>query len=620
MLPVVLALEEHAYAAKMMKPKAFSYIRMSTDAQMKGDSLRRQLELSELYAAANGLELAADFDLKDLGVSAFTGDNILTGALGRFLAFVRAGEIPVGSYLLVESLDRLSREAPRLALPRFLDIVNAGIVLVTLADNRKYTIGDCRLEELLYSLVVMSRAHEESATKSHRLKAAWKNKRESVGDKKLTARCPAWLALSDDRTTFTIIKERKAVIARIFVEANSGMGAYTIARRLNHDRVPAFKGRDGWHTSSINKLLTNRAVIGEFQPHKMLNGKRNAEGQPRTLYFPGIIEEEVFYAAQTQRLQRRTSGGGRRGEYISNLFSKLARCHYCRGPMRFENKGGRSSLVCDKAVRGKGCRAIRWDYQEFETAFLVLVEEIDLGSFFSTSTDAVERAAVEQAIAALNARIEKSETERTNAYALLELQGADLSYVSDRLIRCEADLAGCRKDLTSLIAQQQQSSNERSSYYESKTDLKDLIARIRSRGAPDTYKLRALIAARLRSVVSSLTLSPAGGLPVASWDTAPPVQNDPSYGADLGQDEPRKGRYFTVCFRDGKFRTVFPKDDDAFEFHQQISSGGSEHCLLEGGAGLTEIIDLIQFRPECDTMHPDDLIEQWLAKDATESD
>jgi hypothetical protein len=121
-------------------------------------------------------------------------------------------------------------------------------------------------------------------------------------------------------------------------------------------------------------------------------------------------------------------------------------------------------------------------------------------------------------------------------------------------------------------------------------------------------------------MVRSLTLSPAGGLPVASWDTAPPVQNDPSYGADLGQGEPRKGRYFTVCFRDGKFRTVFPKDDDAFEFHQQISSEDSEHCLLEGRAGLTEIIDLIQFRPECDTMHPDDLIEQWRAMAATESD
>jgi DNA invertase Pin-like site-specific DNA recombinase len=33
------------------KPTAYSYIRFSTPEQIKGDSLRRQVELSEAYAA-----------------------------------------------------------------------------------------------------------------------------------------------------------------------------------------------------------------------------------------------------------------------------------------------------------------------------------------------------------------------------------------------------------------------------------------------------------------------------------------------------------------------------------------------------------------------------------------
>ncbi|MCK1582154.1 recombinase family protein [Bradyrhizobium sp. 168] len=55
-------------------PRAYSYLRMSTAPQLKGDSRRRQLEASRTYAAAQGLELAGDAELEDIGVSAFKGD------------------------------------------------------------------------------------------------------------------------------------------------------------------------------------------------------------------------------------------------------------------------------------------------------------------------------------------------------------------------------------------------------------------------------------------------------------------------------------------------------------------------------------------------------------------
>jgi DNA invertase Pin-like site-specific DNA recombinase len=81
---------------------------MSTDAQLKGDSHRRQLETSDKYIADNGLELIER--LSDLGVSAFRGANVEYGALGRFLQAVREGKVEVGSYLIVEALDRISRQ------------------------------------------------------------------------------------------------------------------------------------------------------------------------------------------------------------------------------------------------------------------------------------------------------------------------------------------------------------------------------------------------------------------------------------------------------------------------------------------------------------------------------
>ena len=58
------------------KPKAYSYVRMSTDIQLKGDSLRRQLEQSRDFAEKNDLELVEGSGLHDIGVSAFKGANI----------------------------------------------------------------------------------------------------------------------------------------------------------------------------------------------------------------------------------------------------------------------------------------------------------------------------------------------------------------------------------------------------------------------------------------------------------------------------------------------------------------------------------------------------------------
>src|SRR5690606_6486333 len=91
------------------KPIAYSYIRFSTSEQSKGDSLRRQIKLSEDYAVQNNLELDKSLNLRDLGVSAFKGDNKDKGALSHFLKLVKEKKIQKGAFLIVESLDRLSR-------------------------------------------------------------------------------------------------------------------------------------------------------------------------------------------------------------------------------------------------------------------------------------------------------------------------------------------------------------------------------------------------------------------------------------------------------------------------------------------------------------------------------
>lgn len=98
---------------------AYGYTRMSRPGQLKGDSSKRQVEASEKYAAENDLKLDETLDLCDLGMSAFTHDNVVQG----FRAAIDSGTVAAGSTLLVESLGRLSRQRVGADMSLFLSIV-----------------------------------------------------------------------------------------------------------------------------------------------------------------------------------------------------------------------------------------------------------------------------------------------------------------------------------------------------------------------------------------------------------------------------------------------------------------------------------------------------------------
>ena len=231
-------------------PTAYSYVRFSTPEQIKGDSIRRQVELSQKYAEAHGLTLDDSLQLNDLGVSAFKSVNAETGKLGLFISAIDSGAVKAGSYLLVESLDRLSRAEVMTALNQFTSILSKDILIVTLADNRVYTkdsIND--IGNLMYSLMVMSRAHEESLTKSKRLSAAWENKRVKARDSghKLTKTCPGWMELIKD--DFQIIPDRVEVE---YGDKRARLWSFEVKILLNRSNV-----RESWFQAVSNSSWAN---------------------------------------------------------------------------------------------------------------------------------------------------------------------------------------------------------------------------------------------------------------------------------------------------------------------------------------------------------------------------
>jgi DNA invertase Pin-like site-specific DNA recombinase len=223
------------------RPKAYSYIRMSTEGQLQGDSLRRQTDRSRLYALEHELDLDESTTFRDIGVSAFRGENLKQGALSRFKAAVLNKEIAQGSYLLVESLDRFSRDDVDIAVAEFFQLLRAGINIVTLIDGRVFSPRQKDPMDLILSVLMLWRANNESKHKSDRLSQSWANKRAHAMDRKLTAACPAWLQLSADKTKFDVMPDRAAVIKSIFADSANGIGNYTITdgsmkrqRRASH--------------------------------------------------------------------------------------------------------------------------------------------------------------------------------------------------------------------------------------------------------------------------------------------------------------------------------------------------------------------------------------------------
>ena len=348
-------------AATTPKARAYSYLRFSTAEQASGGSLRRQTELAEDYAALHGMELDRALSLSDLGVSAFRGDNASHGNLKAFRTAIEQGVVAPGSFLLVESLDRLSRTTARKALRLIEEIVEAGVTVVTLSDGRQYTAESLDGMDIMWALMVMFRANEESEMKSQRQKAVWLSKRQTLATRTFTRRTPAWIALDAERKR-VLIAERVAVIQTMVGWALAGAGKHGIAQRLNQAGVKTFGRAPYWEPTYVSSILTTPALVGTFVPHMFIHqdGRRiRIALTPVPNYFPAVLDPETFTALQATLLRARGTGG-RTNQTLRNVLTRLARCPYCGGPMTRLNCSVRSRprLECRKAVTHAGCHRV----------------------------------------------------------------------------------------------------------------------------------------------------------------------------------------------------------------------------------------------------------------------
>lgn len=407
-------------------PTAYSYARFSSEKQRHGASLDRQLEAAAKYAHAHSLVLDPS-TYRDLGVSAFRSKNV-DGALGAFIEAVDAKKIPKGSYLLVESLDRLSRDSVDVALKLFLDITSKGIVLVTLMDGQVYskaTISE-NWTKLIMALAIMARANEESVTKSRRAHDAIL--RRSTSGQLPTTRLPTWMKFSADRRSAILIPARAKVVKRIFDEVISGTGAREIARNLNKEKVPVLFYATEWRQSALSQLLKNPAVYGEFKGNEAV--------------LPGVITKARFLRAQRVIRDRTLYKGGFSRSNPNNTFVGLSRCGHCGRVMRFlPRTDGSVYLRCVGATDNGTCPGRLFPFVSCETALVIhlTVMETNHGLTQAIFTEKYEQAQViENEISMV-----KSKQERLLKIAEIsgdvEALGLQLKKHQDDLLRLEKE-------------------------------------------------------------------------------------------------------------------------------------------------------------------------------------
>src|SRR5262245_59121883 len=255
------------------QPTCYSYVRFSQPSQADGDSLRRQTEKAEAYCQRRGWTLDRSLTLRDLGVSAFRGDNAAVGNLRTFLDAVTRGTVLPGSVLLVESVDRISRQGIDEGYDLCKGILKKGVRLVTLSPEREF--GPEAVKSLtkgaLEIQLILERAAEESERKSERVGEAWAEKRRRARNGGvLTRRLPSWVEQDSDGKLRLIDRHAEAV-RYVFQLAGKGYGITRIIGRLTREKVPAIGTAPHWSRSFVNLLLKDRRVLGEFQP-RLRNG------------------------------------------------------------------------------------------------------------------------------------------------------------------------------------------------------------------------------------------------------------------------------------------------------------------------------------------------------------
>src|SRR5262249_2220593 len=145
-----------------------------------------------------------------------------------------------GSTLLIENLDRLSREDEVPACHLLTGILMAGVRVVQLSPYEMVLTEKSNGWELMRAVMELSRGPGEAQRKSDMLGKVWSNKKARAREtgEVVTQRLPGWV--QEQAGELVLIPERADVVRRVFAMARAGYGYSAVVARLTEEKVPPF--------------------------------------------------------------------------------------------------------------------------------------------------------------------------------------------------------------------------------------------------------------------------------------------------------------------------------------------------------------------------------------------
>lgn len=484
---------------------AISYIRFSSGKQQHGFSLDRQLEGTKEFCRRHNLQLDEKLSFSDLGLSAFKGKNAASGKLSVFLEAVRQKKIRKGTVLVVEALDRLTRDTVVAASHLLTEILLSGVDVGIVTEDKVYSRDYINTNpfEFIVAVTYLIRGGNESEMKSVRVKDAWTRKKKMIAEGKGAVKipCPCWIERDGDK--WRIVEERANVVRRIYRDyLKGGLGIWSIAQKLNQENVPPITQRGPkrrvYHRVLIHRLLRDQSVMGTYT---------NTD-PPVADYFPPIVPVKDFYAVQAKLKDRRQFRGRHSLNDIS-LFKGVCKCGKCGGTMtrvtrtRTKKNGGTTLyryLYCHNSHLGKCLPAISVDLTKLETAFLRYTAGSSTAfAFFSEPDD--KRGNIAEELSALEGQLAEKQERRTRLVELTESGGAsNLPTVVTRLTELGKEI----KTLESALDSTKAELNRTGASHASISEYQKLVLSRKVLAVDDRLRLRELI----RQFCVTMTLYP----------------------------------------------------------------------------------------------------------------
>ena len=211
--------------------KAFSYLRVSGKAQVKGDGLPRQRAAIKAYTKASGYSIVREFADEGVSGAIETTDR---PAFAEMLKTLHANGVRT---VLVERLDRLARDlmVQEAALSYFKQ---HGFSIVSVMEPDLMASDPSRIA---FRQMMGVFAQYDKSMIVLKLAGARAKKRAREG------RC-------EGRKPFGYYEGEATAVERMRALRNEGLGFDRIARRLNSEGIPTRTGRP-WHGVVINRIL-----------------------------------------------------------------------------------------------------------------------------------------------------------------------------------------------------------------------------------------------------------------------------------------------------------------------------------------------------------------------------